>query len=306
MDGLLVVDKPAGLSSHDVVARMRRILRERRIGHTGTLDPDATGVLPLVIGRATRLARFLTAAEKSYDAVVRLGRRTDTADASGAPIGPAYDGPMPSRAEVDAALASFRGTFLQQPPAFSAKKIAGVRSYEIARKARAPGAGEKTLAAASVAARRIEIISIRGDLVDLQIDCSAGFYVRSLADDLGERLGTGGHLLSLRRTRAGDLTLDEALALERAEREPDEAIRRIVPLARLLPGVAAVVLTADGVRRAIHGRELGPGDAAPPFPRVEADGETRIFRLLDHTGALVAIAEPSSSRGLLHPAVVLV
>jgi predicted methyltransferase len=136
MDGLLIIDKPPGPTSHDVVARVRRALGERRIGHTGTLDPAATGVLPLVLGRATRLARFLSASDKSYEAVVRLGVATDTQDAEGAASGPRYEGPLPSHAMIDRALDSFRGTFLQQPPAFSAKKIDGERSYRTARRAR--------------------------------------------------------------------------------------------------------------------------------------------------------------------------
>src|SRR5436309_15853724 len=133
MDGVLVIDKPVGLTSHDVVARARRILRERRVGHTGTLDPAATGVLPLVIGRATRLARFLSASDKSYDAVVVLGMASDTGDATGTPIGSPHQGPLPSRDAIDHALDAFRGTFMQQPPAYSAKKIEGKRSYTLAR-----------------------------------------------------------------------------------------------------------------------------------------------------------------------------
>src|SRR6187549_2368515 len=120
MDGLLIVDKPSGPTSHDVVARVRRVLREPRIGHTGTLDPLATGVLLLVVGKATRLTKFLSASDKSYDAVVRLGFATDTADALGRPLGPVHTGPLPSRDAIDAALDAFRGTFLQRPPAFSA------------------------------------------------------------------------------------------------------------------------------------------------------------------------------------------
>lgn len=135
MDGLLVIDKPAGPTSHDVVARIRRVLRERRIGHTGTLDPAATGVLPLVLGRATRLARFLSSSDKCYEAQIRLGVATDTYDADGAPVGAAYGGLWPSAEEISRALEGFRGQFLQQPPAYSAKKIAGRRSYDLARQA---------------------------------------------------------------------------------------------------------------------------------------------------------------------------
>ena len=131
MDGLLIIDKPQGPTSHDVVARMRRVLRERRIGHTGTLDPMATGVLPLVLGRATRLAKFMSASDKTYEAAVRLGVATDSGDAQGTPVGAVSSGPWPAREAIDAALDAFRGTFLQQPPAFSAKLIDGTRSMDI-------------------------------------------------------------------------------------------------------------------------------------------------------------------------------
>src|SRR5688572_6178548 len=145
MDGLLIVDKPAGPTSHDVVSRIRRALRERRIGHTGTLDPAATGVLLLVVGRATRLAKFLSASDKSYEAVVRIGFSTNTADADGEPIGPVWHGTLPSREAIDAALDAFRGVFLQQPPAFSAKKIDGKRSHKLARARAAAAARLKPL-----------------------------------------------------------------------------------------------------------------------------------------------------------------
>jgi len=136
MDGLLVVDKPVGPTSHDVVARVRRILGERRIGHTGTLDPLASGVLPLVVGRATRLARFLSAADKTYEAEVTLGIVTDSGDREGRAIGEPYAGPLPGPGEVEQALRQFRGSFPQRPPALSAKKIGGVRSYTLARQGR--------------------------------------------------------------------------------------------------------------------------------------------------------------------------
>src|SRR5436309_5063717 len=162
MDGLLLVDKPSGPTSHDVVERMRIVLGERRIGHTGTLDPAATGLLPLVLGRATRLARFLSASDKSYDAAVRLGITTSTGDADGEPAGPPYGGPLPSREAVDRALDAFRGTFSQRPPAFSAKRIAGRRSYLLARRARShpdPGADLVQAPAVAVTAHRIDLVS---------------------------------------------------------------------------------------------------------------------------------------------------
>jgi len=197
MDGLLVVDKPAGPTSHDVVARMRRALREKRIGHTGTLDPMATGVLLLVLGKATRLAQFLSGSAKSYEATVRFGFATDTADAQGRPLGPPSSVASPTVEAIDAALNAFRGTFMQQPPAFSAKKIDGQRSYKLAREA------ANTLPApVSVTAHRIQIVGAEADTVALRVDCSAGFYIRSLAHDLGERLGVGAHLVALRRTHS--------------------------------------------------------------------------------------------------------
>ncbi len=317
MDGLLVVDKPAGPTSHDVVARMRRVLRERRIGHTGTLDPMATGVLALVVGRATRLARFLSSSDKSYEAVVRLGFATDTADALGAPLGSSSQGPFPSREAIDAALDAFRGTFMQQPPAFSAKMIDGKRSHKLARaarlKPRAPVSSPPDLPdPVSVTTHAIELLSIDDDRVTLRVECSAGFYVRSLAHDLGERLGTGAHLAALRRTRSGDVTLDHAIALDAAERDPAGTASRIIPLAGLLTGLDAVVLNEEGVRRVVHGREVGPGfgmrDSGferPDEPRFP-NPESRVYRLLDEAGSLVAIGRPASTPGLLHPSIVLV
>jgi tRNA pseudouridine55 synthase len=310
MDGLLVVDKPAGPTSHEVVARVRRALGERRVGHTGTLDPAATGVLPLVLGRATRLARFLSGSDKSYDAVIRLGIATDTYDAEGTATGPSYDGPLPSREAIDCALDAFRGTFLQQPPAYSAKKIEGQRSYRLARAAsrQLSSAGEARADPVSVTTHPIELVSVEGARVALRVDCSAGFYVRALAHDLGQRLGVGAHLLTLRRTRSGDITLDRAVTLDAIEREPDCALRAMVPLSQMLPGLLAVMLTAEGVGRALHGRDLGPADLTETGvrPLFAEKGYGPFFRLVDPSGDLVAIATPAIPSGLLHPAVVLV
>lgn len=306
MDGLLVIDKPAGPTSHDIVARMRRALREKSIGHAGTLDPMATGVLLLVLGRATRLAKFISASDKSYDAVVRLGFATDAGDALGVAVGPVSRGPWPAREAVDAALTEFRGAFLQQPPAFSAKRIDGTRSYKLARRARRsdPEAVSATLPdPVSVNVSHLKIVSLEADRVTLSLDCSAGFYVRSLAHDLGARLGLGGHLASLRRTRSGDFSLDQAISLDVAERDPAHAIAQVITPARMLPGLAAVVLTPEGVRRARHGRDLGPGDMTRPTKADAASGIS--CRLLDPEGELVGIGVPAALPGLLHPSVVL-
>ncbi len=314
MDGLLVIDKPAGPTSHDVVARLRRALGERRIGHTGTLDPAASGVLPLVLGRATRLARFLSARDKSYEAVIRLGIATDTYDAHGQTSRPPHAGAWPSRDEVERALDAFRGTFLQQPPAFSAKKIDGTRSHRLARAASrhvSAGAGAHPAAAlpalASVTVHRLAILSAEAECVTLGIECSAGFYVRSLAHDLGERLGVGAHLAALRRTRSGDFRLADALPLAAAEGDRDAARAAVIPLERMLLNLSAVVLSDEGVRHAANGVDLGPSDL------LDSDGAARdlehpdlCIRMLNRRGQLVGIAELAGARRLLHPSVVLV
>jgi len=310
MDGLLIIDKPAGPTSHDVVARMRRALGERRIGHTGTLDPAATGVLALVLGRATRLAQFLSTSDKSYEAVVRFGFATDTGDAQGRAIGEVSSAPPPSRAAIEAALDAFRGTFLQQPPAFSAKKIEGTRSHRLAR-ARSRAAGRSPSSEPSgpidlpdlparvgVTAHRLDVAGVEGDCVTLAVHCSAGFYVRALAHDLGERLGVGAHLAALRRTRAGDFGVEDALRLDAAERDPDRARAAVIQPAAMLPRLPAVTLTVEELRRTKSGGDIDRPDWL-------AAGPESLVRLLDPAGDLVAIARPRIPPGLLHPAVVL-
>jgi tRNA pseudouridine55 synthase len=319
MDGLLIVDKPTGPTSHDVVSRARRALRERRIGHTGTLDPMASGVLPLVVGRATRLARFLDG-DKAYDAEVRLGFATDTFDAVGRPTTAAYDGAFPDARAIDAALDRFRGTFMQQPPAFSAKKIAGERSYAIAREASRlvsataeSGAGPATVtlpAPVAVTTRRLDLLRVENDRVHLRVSCSAGFYVRSLAHDLGMVLGTGGHLAALRRIEAAGYGLDGAVPLAVLDLPGGAAaaIAAMIPIDRMLPHLPAVTLTEDGVARVRVGRDIGPDDAAGFEAAAQtgaAQGEAARWRLLTPAGALAAVAEADRSPGVLHPVVVL-
>jgi len=312
MYGLLLVDKPAGPTSHEVVACVRRALGERRIGHTGTLDPAATGLLPLVLGRATRLARFLSGHDKSYDAVVRFGVATDTYDGKGTWAGPVYSGPRPAREAVDRALDAFRGTFLQTPPAYSAKKIEGTRSYRLARRAKReresvpPGAPAAPALTAlptpvSVTARAIEIRDFDGDTVSLRVECSAGFYVRSLAHDLGAALGIGAHLTALRRTHSGRLSVDDAIGLDVILLDPERARGRMIPLARMLSDLAAITLTSEGLAHAVHGRNLGPADTEQGAWRADA----LFVRMLDSAGELVGIASPAEAPGFLHPSVVL-
>jgi tRNA pseudouridine55 synthase len=295
LDGVLVIDKPAGPTSHDVVARMRRVLGTKRIGHTGTLDPFATGVLLLVIGRATRLASFLSGDEKEYEAGVRLGLATETYDASrlrGEPIGVplAID-----RGAIEAALTRFRGTFDQMPPPYSAKKIEGVPSYKLARKNK-----HVALRPVPVTVSELALEKYEQGLARIRVRATAGFYVRSLAHDLGEALGCGAHLETLRRTRAGAFGLDLSVPLAAAEADSERAKALVVPLARLLPGIPPVTLTERGVWRATHGNELRTADTARPF--TGSDGR---YRLLDGAGRLLGIAEARPD-GVLHPVLVLV
>jgi len=295
MDGVLIIDKPAGPTSHDVVTAARRILGAARVGHTGTLDPTATGVLPLVIGRATRLARFLTAAEKEYVARVQFGWATDTYDAAGRPApGVAAELRPVTREALEEALAGFRGLLLQQPPPYSAKKIGGVRAYDLARR-QTPVEPR----AVPVTVHALELRAFDGCTAELRVVSSAGFYVRTLAHDLGRRLGVGGHLAALRRTRSGDFEETAAVPLE-ALGSPAAAAGFIL-LDRLLPNVPAAVVRAPGLRKVEHGQDLDPGDLvrwpALPWPP--------LIRLLDEAGHLIAVAEPRSDSRFLHPSVVL-
>ena len=304
-DGLLVVDKPVGPTSHDVVAHVRRVLGERRIGHTGTLDPLASGVLLLVVGRATRLAQFLNTDAKRYEATIRLGIATDTYDAAGRPTTAVHDGVMPTRDRVDAALNAFRGTFLQQPPAFSAKKIDGRRSYRLARAHQEP-AQPSLPAPVAVTVTALDVLDVQGDLIRVAIACSSGFYVRSLAHDLGVALGIGAHLAALRRTAASGRTLDDAVLLGPIEGPAgaDIARRALIPLAEVLPELPRLTLTADGVRRAVSGCDIGSRDLATGSGGMNPEAFPPRVRLLNDARDLVGIADLTPSR-LLHPIVVL-
>jgi tRNA pseudouridine55 synthase len=298
-----------------VVARVRRALGLSRIGHTGTLDPLATGVLPLVIGRATRLASFLSATDKEYEAGVRLGAATETYDAADR-AGPAPPAPQDmDKARIDRALEEFRGTYAQMPPPYSAKKIDGVPAYKLARRSE-----PVELRAVTVTVSDLSLCSYDDGLVRLRVRSSAGFYVRSLAHDLGARLGCGAHLESLRRVRAGTFDETGAVALAAVEADGRGASRWIVPLDRLLPHVPAVVLNERGVRRATHGNDVtiedlaGPAGTLPHAPVALPEGgfeapaaapEPARWRLLDEGGGLLAIAE-SRPGGALHPVIVLV
>ena len=211
MNGLLVIDKPGGITSHDVVGRLRKITGERSIGHLGTLDPMATGILPLLMGKFTRLAQYFSASEKSYTGSIRFGFATDTYDADGEPAGVPIHPSLNLKQIRDAAV-RFQGEMEQMPPPFSAKKIGGTPAYKLAR------AGKPVeLKAAKVVIHSFEITALAGEEASFAMRISAGGYVRSVAHEIGQDLGCGAHLSSLRRTQAGSFTLDEAHPLEALE-----------------------------------------------------------------------------------------
>jgi len=297
-DGVLVVDKTEGPTSHDVVALARRALGVSRIGHTGTLDPLATGVLPLVIGRATRLAQFLTASDKCYEATIAFGRTTDSYDAKGA-ITMECDR-RPDRAALDAALPTFRGTFEQTPPIYSAKNIDGERSYELARRGKATESTRPK--AVTVSVSRLDLLAFDGDTARLAMQASAGFYVRSLAHDLGQTLGCGAVLTALRRTRSGEFGLDHAISLADVLQTSRESIAaKVIPLSALMPDIPAVVLrSAAHVDRVKNGVEVVPADVLTPLLPLPP-----MVRLLDPDHRLVGLAKPASTAGNLHGWVVL-
>jgi tRNA pseudouridine55 synthase len=211
VNGLLIIDKPGGMTSHDVVARLRKISGESSIGHLGTLDPLATGVLPLLIGRFTRLAQYFSSSEKTYSGTIRLGFATDTYDAEGEVLGECVQ-PGVTLAELRVAAARFRGEIRQMPPPYSAKKVAGKPAYKLAR------AGKPVdLKPAAIHIASFDILALEGAEFQFTMEISAGGYVRSVAHELGKDLGCGAHLTSLRRTRAGQFSLADAQTLEHLE-----------------------------------------------------------------------------------------
>ena len=310
MDGALIIDKPVGLTSHDVVARVRHELRQRRVGHTGTLDPFATGLLIVLIGRATRLAQFLSGLEKEYEAVIRLGFATDTGDITGKPLissealnaGASGSNVKPGESEIEAALASLRGEIDQVPPMYSAKKQQGRKLYELARRGE-----EVERQPVRVTIQKFE--RAKGGLlkdnldgtcdVDVVVACSAGTYVRTLAEDFGKKLGIGAHLAELRRTRVGGFTIGCALTLEQLkESVAEESLGQVLlPPDAALSHLRAVDLSDVNLQKVRNGVSV---DVSEPK---WTDGEQ--VRLRDEHRHLVAVASFEAEKNLLRPRVVL-
>lgn len=277
IDGLLLIDKPGGITSHDAVDRVRRALGTRRVGHAGTLDPMATGLLLVGVGRATRLLRFLASLSKTYEGTMRLGARTTTLDADGEPVGVPIDVDAGTE-EIRSAMAALEGGSLQRPPAYSAVKVGGTKLVDAARRG-VPIEAE----ARPIRVDRFGLETFDGRDVDFVVVCSSGTYVRVLAADVGDRLGCGAHLIALRRTAIGPFTVDEAT--------PPEAPGPPLPLERAVGHLPRLELDEHEAAAARHGRILGPAAIAGPYAVHGPDG------------ALIGIYEDEGTKG--RPQVIL-
>ena len=293
MDGVIVVDKEEGWTSHDVVSKMRRIANTKKIGHLGTLDPIATGVLPLVIGRATRLAQFYTRSDKVYEALVRFGFATDTYDRGGAPTSPETE-PQVRAEDLERLLDNFRGEIMQAPPPVSAKKVDGVRAYALARRQM-----PVDLPPVPVRIDELTLLEVHGSEARLRAHCSGGTYMRSIAHDLGKALGCGAHLRDLRRMASAEFTLQQARTIPQllqlaGENRLGEAL---ITAARMLPDLPSVYVEPLIAGQIRQGRNF----PVSPF-RVQQD--TKYVKAVSSDGELIAIGE-AVLQNLYHPAVVL-
>lgn len=293
MDGVLVVDKPPRMTSHDVVRRLRKITGEKRVGHLGTLDPMATGVLPMVVGRYTRLAQFFLGHERSYRAAIRFGFATDSYDSDGEMAGEQRDVSLDAAA-LEAALGRYRGSFSQMPPPVSAKKIGGVRAYKLARDKR-----PVTLEPAEVTIHELELEAVERDTARIRMSCSAGTYVRSLAHDLGRDLGCGAHIAELRRTSMGEFNEGMARTLEQLEvARGHGGVRDLcVPGWEMLPHIPTYRVNEQMAVRISHGRDF----RISPFGN---QGDANRVKVVNRNGQIIAVAEARMPR-LFHPMVVL-
>jgi tRNA pseudouridine55 synthase len=288
-----VVDKPEGWTSHDVVGKFRRIAKMKKVGHLGTLDPIATGVLPLVLGRATRLAQFYTRSAKIYEGTIRFGWSTTTYDRSGEPSSPKTE-PHLDLAELERQMEKFRGEFRQSPPPVSAKKVGGVRAYELARQAVAV-----ELEPVEVHVYELVLLEANGSDIRVRAHCSGGTYMRSIAHDLGQAVGCGAHLYELRRTASGEFEIGQARTVAQLESlAAEERLRdALVTPANMLPGFPSVFVDERSAAQIRQGRNF----PASPF---RSQAASRYVKAVTRHGELVAIGQ-AVLPNLYHPAVVL-
>lgn len=291
VDGAILIDKPAGWTSHDVVAKLRRWAGTKKIGHLGTLDPSATGLLPLVTGRATRLAQFYTRNDKVYEGTVRFGFSTDSYDADGEATSTERAVAV-TAGQLEPLLDRFRGPLKQTPPPVSAKKIGGRPAYELARKNQ-----PVELKPVDVEVYSLELLGVEGNEARLRVHCSAGTYIRSIAHELGQALGCGAHLKCLRRTRSGDFRIEDARTLEQIEALAREGrfAEAVIPAAKLLPDFPSEVVDHVTATQIRHGRAFR---TSPFHPH-----NSRYVKAVNSAGELVAIGE-ARLPNLYHPIVV--
>jgi tRNA pseudouridine55 synthase len=293
--GLLLVDKPEKLTSHDVVDEARRLLDLRRIGHTGTLDPAATGLLVLCVGRAVRLQSFLTGFDKSYEGEMLFGVETDTYDRDGAPVGAPHPEPNPDPTRLREVAARYTGELTQTPPPFSAKKVAGKKFYDLARRGAAvPHAPKRVRISA------LEVLGVRGDRAAFRVDCSSGTYVRSLVNDIGKELGTGAHLVALRRTAVGPFRVEDAVTIPGLDAVPaGERLRRPhwIRLGEIPIPYPSIPLATAEAAKVRHGNavpvRIPAGTSGTEWVRLETGGELLALAELEPLGrGAVALARP--------------
>jgi tRNA pseudouridine55 synthase len=290
MNGVLIVDKPSGMTSHDVVNRVRRMLNQKSVGHLGTLDPMATGVLALVVGNLTRLAQFYTAAEKTYEGGIRFGIATDTYDADGDPVGETQEVQL-FQEQLEELASKFRGTIQQIPPPFSAKKIKGVPAYKLARKHK-----DVPLKPVEVQVKELELLGIQHDTVSFRARVSSGTYVRSIAHEMGQLLGCGAHLASLRRTAVAEFTLVDAITLEGLARviESEKFVDVFVHPRKLLPQLPSVTANEEQLGFIRSGRSVNLSEMS----------RARLVKVFEGQHDLVSIATRVAGT-LFHPGIVL-
>lgn len=306
VSGVLIIDKPAGLTSHDVVAQARRILRTRQVGHFGTLDPFATGVLPLSIGKATRFAQFYLRSRKAYQGAVRFGFSTDTYDATGQPTSEPV-APQLDRAALEKILSGFTGRLMQTPPPFSAKRVRGKRAYELARRHE-----PVQLAPVEVEIYALELLGLDGDAMRFEVECSGGTYVRSLAHDIGRRVGCGAHLANLRRTAVAEFEENRAVGLDELKKRVEEGQLGdcLVALEALLPDCPQLVVRGREEKSVRHGHHFELAQALRPgrgLPAARSEGAPAmtLLKILGPDRRLIAVARHVTG-GVYHPDLVLV
>jgi tRNA pseudouridine55 synthase len=301
ISGVLIIDKPARVTSHDVVAHARRLLGIRQIGHFGTLDPFATGVLPLSVGKATRFAQFYLKSRKAYEGTMRFGFATDTYDGTGTPTSKQVP-VSPEGAELEEIFREFTGRLMQTPPAYSAKRIGGTRAYDLARQNK-----PVRLEPVEVEVYAFELLAAGGERARFAVECSGGTYVRSLAHDIGQKLGCGAHLEDLRRTAVAEFTLDRSVTLEKlveAVRE-DNLQNFLVPLEALLPDCPELVVRGREEKNVRHGHRFELGQTERFGRGTGLLQSVSLLKVVNPEHRLIAVARHVSG-SIYHPDLVLV